>query len=824
MTLTTAEGDETAYLVVDELDAAGLLVHSDFYDEDDRDRAEDDLDDRYLAGEGAAHDALFGASMRLRRADRDRDWAALRDVFAPGVFFEDHRRLGWTASNRDELTRMFREGVELAPDMQLHFRSQQISGTAILRTNVSDATSSDGGALEWALHGVSTVGPDGRINHLEYFEEDDFDAALARLDELGAVDRPDSRTHRPQNEATRLVQVWADHVRAGRFDEAFAMLRDDAIRVDHRSTVAFPTTHGRAELRAVAESAIDVGFTNVLVEPFAVRGERSFLARMMLTTAEGDETISLLVDEWDASGQLVRRALYDEDDLDAALAGLDEWFLAGEGAGHEAVLAAGLAWLAATRDRDVETMRAITTPGLVAVDHSPLGFGTLERDGLLAATRLRFEISPDDLVILRSVQVRGRAVLALHYAETAAEAGGRYERESWYLLAVDEAGLIDHWEVFGGQDHERAVVRLEELGGGLSRSPESPDMAVENRAASVGREFVRLWSEGEIGSATALLAEDMQRIDHRRTVSAPIAAGRREFVDSMRGFIELGLALAPPTNRKVAIAVRGDRLVLGRVDYRGDGWELGALSILEIDGTGRIVQIDIYDEEDLEAALAELDLRYFLGEGAPHQRVLRVCGRLSQASLAPDYDVLEELLTPDLVFVDHQQLGFGTGGRELYVEGTRARGEVAADGVTVYPTIEIVGNALLALNHQQAITAEGSEYERRAYYLNVVTDDDRVCRCEIFGDDQREAARARLHELGQRAARRLRSRERREPGADRVSGALRASAVRRSERAVQRGVRAGEPARRCRRGSDRRTRPDDGEPRGDRRVRHGDRR
>ena len=119
------------------------------HDEDDRDAAEDDLDERYLAGEGAGCAEVFGASVRLRRAHCARDWEALRDGFDPGVVFRDHRRLGWAAGDRDELTRMFREGVELVPDMRLRFRSHHIVGDAsFVPTSRSDrhptAASSNG--------------------------------------------------------------------------------------------------------------------------------------------------------------------------------------------------------------------------------------------------------------------------------------------------------------------------------------------------------------------------------------------------------------------------------------------------------------------------------------------------------------------------------------------------------------------------------------------------------------------------------------------------------------------------------------------------------
>ncbi len=96
-----------------------------------------------------------------------------------------------------------------------------------------------------------------------------------------------------------------------------AMGREDGVRVDHRSTVSFPATRGRDELRAALQAAIDVGFTDLVVEPLAVRGERSFLARFTMTTAEGDESAYLIVDEFDGGGQWFSSAFYDEDDRDS---------------------------------------------------------------------------------------------------------------------------------------------------------------------------------------------------------------------------------------------------------------------------------------------------------------------------------------------------------------------------------------------------------------------------------------------------------------------------------------------------------------------------
>ncbi len=62
--------------------------------------------------------------------------------------------------------------------------------------------------------GLAATDASGRLRPVELLDEDDFDSALGRFDELGGAGRSDDpRTHRPENGATRLIQVWADHLR-----------------------------------------------------------------------------------------------------------------------------------------------------------------------------------------------------------------------------------------------------------------------------------------------------------------------------------------------------------------------------------------------------------------------------------------------------------------------------------------------------------------------------------------------------------------------------------------------------------------------------------
>ena len=70
-----------------------------------------------------------------------------------------------------------------------------------------------------------------------------------------------------------------------------------------------------------------------------------------------------------------------------------------------------------------------------------------------------------------------------------------------------------------------------------------------------------------------------------------------------------------------ATAIRGERLVLARVRAAGHDPETvqnDALNIVEIDSDGRIAAVAVFDLDDFDSALAELDARYLAGEAAPY--------------------------------------------------------------------------------------------------------------------------------------------------------------------------------------------------------------
>ena len=113
----------------------------------------------------------------------------------------------------------------------------------------------------------------------------------------------------------------------------------------------------------------------------------------------------------------------------------------------------------------------------------------------------------------------------------------------------------------------------------------------------------------------------------------------------MPGSDAVGMPKSPTCGRRVetgmeritsaVIAVRGERLALTRTrflghDQRPEDFHTEAICIIEIDTDERLVARVVFDLNDFESALAELEARYLAGEAAAHARHLvgnRGCSR-----------------------------------------------------------------------------------------------------------------------------------------------------------------------------------------------------
>ena len=134
-----------------------------------------------------------------------------------------------------------------------------------------------------------------------------------------------------------------------------------------------------------------------------------------------------------------------------------------------------------------------------------------------------------------------------------------------------------------------------------------------NDAARMGLAWLDLFNDGDVDGISDRLSDDFESVNRRsiRMETAPSSA--QEFIDDARLSREVFSECAAEV-----LAVRGERLALLSVVLRSDsGDEIAMLLVDEIDATGRLARVAMFDTSDLGAALDELAARHAFSEGAP---------------------------------------------------------------------------------------------------------------------------------------------------------------------------------------------------------------
>jgi class 3 adenylate cyclase/tetratricopeptide (TPR) repeat protein len=591
---------------------------------------------------------------------------------------------------------------------------------------------------------------------------------IARLD--GAeVRRVEHAERRPTHAATPAsaqesalgntavrTYVRVIHAIATGDDEALRGLVGSEFRHDDRRHVV---NYGLADL---AGSFAQVGWLRekgfVLSAPreVAVRGERLALTWNDTRTPAGDDVSSFTVVEVDDRGLVTGLVQFDESDVAAAVAELDERFLAGEGAPDAAVLRAARAL------NDVGTDLA-ALPRLLAddfevVDHRLVAFGTGDREYFVEAARSNDAVGLAQVHVLnRAVFVRGRAVLAVRREIRGTAIGVDYQWDGCDVVLFAEDGRAQRLESYEGEDLDAALARLEELGAtagpparpGRLASP-TPGAAVspaglrpENTASRAARMLAELLSQGARGSLSERISDRFVRDDRRHVTGHGVVPGKQAMVENLSAFIDLGAAVG----LLEVVAVRGDRLALVRNRFEADGFHVELLEIVGLDAAGAFDLHVTFDPEDLGAATAELDEQYLAGEGAVHERVLRICRAFGDANDRRDFDAMQSMLAADFVMDDRTRLGYGAGDRGYFDASTRSLSDVATPGAALYRIVEIDGDALLTVTEGHQVTPEGNDYLWVSCIVFVVGPDDLIHRAEYYDEDRYPEAVSRLHEL-----------------------------------------------------------------------------
>jgi len=239
---------------------------------------------------------------------------------------------------------------------------------------------------------------------------------------------------------------------------------------------------------------------------------------------------------------------------------------------------------------------------------------------------------------------------------------------------------------------------------------------------------------------------DFHRVDHRSIVGGGVldAATTTAMAESM-------VALAGRV-RTEPIVTRGDLLALSRgITVYGSAAESAYLMGSEVDASARQARIDVFDEDALDEAMAELNRRWLDSLSPTEQETVGVAARWAQASRAPwDLEAFDELLEEEFEAHDGSRLGAGRLDREQFLSSQRARAELQgrADETTI-DLMELPRPDVLLSRLRSTGTGSrwDTDWETRWIVVHQVAGD-HVRRFGLFDDTDLDGARDWAAALG----------------------------------------------------------------------------
>ena len=435
---------------------------------------------------------------------------------------------------------------------------------------------------------LTEIDESGRFTRTDIFAEEDLDAALRTLDAWylegeGA-------------EHAFMVQRIEDERRAyaaGDGAAVAALYTPDAVIANHRHLgwpMATPADIGERvrQTRGIAEAHRTIGSHT------ECRGDASLGASdQSLTTPEGSTYSTVIIGVRHLTAGLFDVVeFFDLEDLAAARARFAELAVDRRTptVDNPAVRAL-VRWAWLHRYGEPRAADDLVTDSVAMVDRRrgvslPAIEGRNAFNEAMAATSAVF---PE--MDIRPIAARGERLALLNVIRS--NAG--FELSTLVLVETEPDGRFRLVTIFDLDDHATAVEELETRH--LDRANALTELLDPQAAAFAARDWVWLSDR---------LAVDIAVEDRRTTVNAGPAVGRESVIALFRGFADVGFESLD----QEVVATRGDRHVLLRRVYRsGGGFELAMLAVVEADRQGLAGGLVLFDPDELDAALAELDAR-----------------------------------------------------------------------------------------------------------------------------------------------------------------------------------------------------------------------
>nr|WP_067285619.1 BTAD domain-containing putative transcriptional regulator [Mycobacterium sp. 1164985.4] len=672
---------------------------------------------------------------RVVSAIQRKAWDEFESLFVPGTAVESRRRIvGFTLDDLPggDWVHHSRRIFEASGNVRVTQSVIAVRGErlALSRLLVGSTDVSPGAPQDEFLQ-IYGIDDSGRVSLQVWFDADDLDAAIAELDTIHARAGADYERMPLQNAASRADDRFNAVCARKQWEQCSSLIAED-VRIEDRRRGLHTEFRGRAKLLAESQTIGDLGTESVTTQVLAVRGERLALLRALFlgqdTRPDGFRTEMLRVVEVDAHERILAIVVFDADDLAAAITELDARYSAGEAEPHAQTWSTVTELTAAFNRNDFSAVNCPSTDHRRLTRYAP---GDLTR-----ATLTQREFTPNLTTYIEVVhRLSERGAVIAHRSHGVAREGFEAEWRVINILLID-GHQLQRYELFDETDVDAALARFDQLS--------SPPTRVENAASRAHQRMQGYFANHDWDAAGDLMAEDITVDDRRRVVNTEVRRGREATMASMQA----GAGLGARTIGSVVLATRGERLALLRTRYSGggaqpEGYYAEDLSLVAISADGRICAAVIFDIDDFEAAIAELETRYVAGEAAPCARTWSVIAKgyagLNHNQLAPTI--------PGWVNVDRRRFAPIAAGRlGAYIR-------VNQDET---PDVSIYAEAVHRISELGAVVTRAvTGTSREGFYAEwreidlLTVKGELLSRCEIFDEADLDVALAEFNGLSQ---------------------------------------------------------------------------
>jgi hypothetical protein len=640
----------------------------------------------------------------------------------------DHRRAAAFAPG--EAIAYIRAGWDLDQDIKTYIEVvHRLNNLGAVVTHAAHGTSHEGFDAEWRGVQILTVEGD-MVSRSEIFDERDIDAALAKFDELG---RP---TPRLENTASQVVERFLAHFTARDWDAMAENLVVDYSSDDRRRVVNAGIRQGRDGEIENYRAAANLGFTHVTTAVIATRGERLVLSRVRSSARDqqlepfGMEVLG--VTAINADDRIAAVVVFDPDDIDAAFDELDARYVAGKAAAHLHTWSIVAGAYATLNRRELPS----TTPDWVNIDHRRVT--TIAPGDLIAFIRAAWDLERDICNRIETVhRLNDLGAAVTRVSNETSQQGFDAEWRSIDVLTI-EGDLVNRLEIFDEADIDAALARFDEL--------TRPAPVLKNTATRTWARLVDAFNRRDVDGFLALSTADGRFEDRRKGLRAVLEGPER------RKAVHAVFEEAPSSWRMEVepIAIRGSRLSLTRECYRDTEdadrpIAVELLNVTEVSAGDLMQDIVSFDPDNIDAAFEELDSRYLAGEAAPHAHtwsvIAGVYAALARRELPPT--------TPDWVNIDHRRTtAFAPGDA---IASLQATWDLTSDFAIHIETVHRLTDLGAAFTYAAHGTSQGGFDAEWHEIAIVAVEGDIINHCELFDEQDIDAAVARFEELNRLA-------------------------------------------------------------------------